>query len=583
MKGKKIHSLKWKLISVMLLYWVLPFLVIIATMGLYMLSRQEKNQLERLVIQAELNAETSAERLGGVITDSRQATYDRVLYEKYKAHKCAGEVGERIFHNAALSYLDSQFAHKKNSVFTVLLLKEEPYNQKYYTCYNYRTGGSYQMIQDFFNEDSEKIQEVAETLGTAVRFVKCGDGLYLVRNMVDRSFEAWSILVTRVNMDYCFETLTTSWEEFASCVQIDGKEILSTGREQADWDKIKDVEIRKKGGYALRKSDIYVYSGAEENDFDLKFLLQTTQKKLFTPLYGYLYVVLTMVLFLIPMLLLFLWLSRKYLSRPVKEMMECAENIEKGDLGYQLNTSTGSLEFEYLRESMNRMSSQLKYQFDHIYEEELALRDAKIMALQSHINPHFMNNTLEIINWEARLSGNDKVSRMIEALSTLLDAAIDRKRLPEVRLSEEMVYVKAYFYITSQRLGRRLEVINHLPEEMMGLMVPRLIMQPIIENAIEHGIVPRGGGRVWLEGERDGDYLYLKIINDGEFTKEDAGKVARLLAPDYDTSKESSGNLGIANVNQRLRILYGENCGLTIQEYEEDKTISVLTILVGAC
>ena len=59
------------------------------------------------------------------------------------------------------------------------------------------------------------------------------------------------------------------------------------------------------------------------------------------------------------------------------------------------------------------MSGRLKYQFDHIYEEELALKDARIMALQSHINPHFMNNTLEIINWEARLAGNDKVSEMI--------------------------------------------------------------------------------------------------------------------------------------------------------------------------
>ena len=87
----------------------------------------------------------------------------------------------------------------------------------------------------------------------------------------------------------------------------------------------------------------------------------------------------------------------------------------------------------------------LKYQFDHIYEEELALKDARIMALQSHINPHFMNNTLEIINWEARLAGNDKVS--IRSLGTLLDAALDRKKQPEVPLKEELTYVKAYLFI----------------------------------------------------------------------------------------------------------------------------------------
>lgn len=77
-----------------------------------------------------------------------------------------------------------------------------------------------------------------------------------------------------------------------------------------------------------------------------------------------------------------------------------AKEIESGNLGYQLEKNTRSQEFEYLRESYNHMSKTLKYQFDHIYEEELALRDARIMALQSHINPHFMNNTLEIINKE---------------------------------------------------------------------------------------------------------------------------------------------------------------------------------------
>lgn len=260
--------------------------------------------------------------------------------------------------------------------------------------------------------------------------------------------------------------------------------------------------------------------------------------------------------------------------------MESAEQIQNGNLGYQLETDMGSQEFEYLRESFNQMSERLKYQFDHIYEEELALRDARIMALQSHINPHFMNNTLEIINWEARLSGNEKISRMIEALSTLLDAAIDRRRVPEISLSEEMIHVNAYLYITSQRLGKRLKVEKELPEEIMWIQVPRLILQPIIENAIEHGIVPRGSGKIVIRGQRQENYLYIDIINDGEFTEEDERKVKRLLSPDYDTSQESSGNMGIANVNQRLKIIYGESCGLCLHSCGQDQTCSTLTILV---
>ena len=160
---------------------------------------------------------------------------------------------------------------------------------------------------------------------------------------------------------------------------------------------------------------------------------------------------------------------------------------------------------------------------------------------------------------------------MIEALSTLMDAAIDRRKLPEVPLSEEMIHVNAYLYITEQRLGKRLTVEKELPEEIMGIAVPRLILQPIIENAIEHGIVPRGGGRIVIRGRREENYLYLEIINEGEFTEEDEERVKRLLALDYDTSRESSGNMGIANVNQRLKILYGESCGLCVRRCAEEE------------
>ena len=132
------------------------------------------------------------------------------------------------------------------------------------------------------------------------------------------------------------------------------------------------------------------------------------------------------------------------------------------------------------------MSARLQTQFDCLYQEELARRDAQIKALQAHINPHFLNNTLESINWQARMSGDVKASRMIEALSTVLDAALDRKGMPEVPLSEEMRYVNAYLYIVTQRFGERLKVDIDLPGALMGCRVPRLILQPVIENAVEH-------------------------------------------------------------------------------------------------
>ena len=93
------------------------------------------------------------------------------------------------------------------------------------------------------------------------------------------------------------------------------------------------------------------------------------------------------------------------------------------------------------------MSARLQYQIDKIYTEELALKDARIMALQAQINPHFLNNALEIINWEARINENYKVSRMIENLSVMLEATMDRRHRRFITLEEEMSYVEAYLFI----------------------------------------------------------------------------------------------------------------------------------------
>ena len=119
-------------------------------------------------------------------------------------------------------------------------------------------------------------------------------------------------------------------------------------------------------------------------------------------------------------------------------------------------------------------------------------------ALQSQINPHFLNNTLEIINWEARMAGDDRVSAMIEALSTMMGAVLDRDGRNQIPLKEELSYVDAYLFIINERLGGGLQVEREIEEEAAKIPVPRLILQPIVENAVEHDITPNRGGKLTL-------------------------------------------------------------------------------------
>lgn len=575
MKNRERHSIKWKMLALVLVCWLLPFILILGVMGYYLLTNQADNQARQLTSQLVMNDQICGERLDAAISASRKASYDRTVYQAYDSFS-KNDDGYYSFYTKGQSYIREQYGSYKAFTATVLWLYDNP-GKLNCSVYNERTGGGYDQINTYWEQDHEAVKAEAETLGTSIGFVYREGRLYMVRNLVDKNYRPWGVLLLRMNMDYCFEPLENFMEQMAVKINFDGNEVLLRGEEK-EFGGAPAFGAAPEGIYEFSNDNVYIHHTLKKDDYNLSTVLASPMGAGFSPFYGYRYVIIGMILFLVPILLLLWNMFRRHIDMPVNAMMDGARKIEKGELGHQLDYSAKSLEFQYLKDSFNHMSSQLKYQFDHIYEEELALRDARIMALQSHINPHFMNNTLEIINWEARMEGNIKVSKMIEALSTLMDAAIDRKKRPEVTLAEEMRYVDSYLYISAERLGKRLTIEKDLDEDLMECMVPRLILQPVIENAIEHGVVPMGRGNVCIRGYREGEYLYLEIENDGTMTEKEEERIKRLLAPDYDTSKESSGNMGIANVNQRLRILYGEECGLSLFRSDEARVIARLTI-----
>lgn len=410
-KEKRPSSIQWKMISIVLLYWVLPFILIIAGTGNFLMNRQEKAALEQLAAQLSMDDQISIERLDSAISDSRQATYDRTLYGYYNELR-KGQTDFIVTYNKGQYYMAKQFGKRKEISDSIFMIKSDPTVLKM-TNYNIPAGGSYRHLETFWDKDFDGVMELAETLDTSIGLYYNEGRLYLVRNLVDTAFVPWAVLVHRLNMNYCLEPLLKSYSNMDVRVKIDDQEVVSQGDETV-WNRVEELSGTE-AEYAVKGGRAYIYHTVKGSDFVISTVLTAETKAIFTPLFGYQYMILIMLAFLIPMILIFLMLAKKYLIRPLKIMVEHAREIENGNLGCQLEENTRSLEFESLRDSFNHMSKTLKYQFDHIYEEELALRDAKIMALQSHINPHFMNNTLEIINWEARLNGDEKVSKMIEA------------------------------------------------------------------------------------------------------------------------------------------------------------------------
>ena len=572
-RDKPASSLRWQMTVMMLAAWLVPVTLVLSVMGWYIADSLSVRTARSLYDQFEVSVRMCVDRLDSAVDASRLATYNPDITDAWRRYRAGGPYADLYWDTR--SFLNRQYRYDSRFRFTVLWFADEP-DRRGLSTITEIAGEGYAQVNRYWQSDHEAVKDFAASLDTSVGFLSRGDQLYLVRNLKSPSYQNIGTLVIALNQNYYFNDLAA----YPWCSN------LTIGFHD-------DVRVAVKGelispqGFTLNAMTLGILWNGEGNalwqslpgkGYTFTALAQVDGKALLSQFTGYRWLLFSMLVLLLPLLGLVFRFFRQRISRPIAAMMAGAKEIEAGALGHQMDYRADSREFQYLTESFNHMSGQLRHQFDRLYQEELALRDARIKALQAHINPHFLNNTLEIINWEARMNGNMKVSKMIEDLSTVLDAAIDRNKRPEVRLAEEMTYVTAYLHIIMERFGKRLTVDLDLPEALMDCLVPRLILQPVIENAVEHGIGPGGCGNITLRGRRSGSFLLLDIENDGGLTVEDERRIALLLSPDYDSARESGRNVGISNVNQRLRILYGPPCGLSITRVGENRVMARITI-----
>lgn len=555
------RSLRGQMTFIILLCWLLPMALAAGALGGYLTLGLGRQSRQAIGEQFQLNLQMGADRVESAVEASRLPSYDPELSGAWSQYIRDGNYAQ--LYRRCYTLFTRLYQSDSRFRYAVVFQPGDP-EEMSITVVNGSSGASERQVRDRWRGDLTAVAELAGGLDTAVGFLERDGQVYLVRNLMGHDYQPMGVLALALDLPYYFEDLfLLLW---ASSVSVE----LGA-----------DTSLTVKGDASPPAGEDTLEYAVKTRDFTLRGRAAVDYAVLLAGFGAYRWVLGAMGLSLLLLLLFTFRFFRRKISGPIDALMAGAADIQRGEWGQRIDCAAGSREFEYLTDSFNRMSAQLRTQFDCLYQEELARRDAQIKALQAHINPHFLNNTLESINWQVRMSGDVKASKMIEALSTVLDAALDRKGMPEVRLSEEMSYVNAYLYIVTQRFGERLTVDIDLPQALMDRKVPRLILQPVIENAVEHGIRPGGEGRVALRGRLRGDFLILEIENDGGLSPEDEAHIARLLAPDYDMAGEPSGNIGIANVNLRLRILYGPACGLAIFRGEGSAVIARLTVASG--
>lgn len=217
-------------------------------------------------------------------------------------------------------------------------------------------------------------------------------------------------------------------------------------------------------------------------------------------------------------------------------------------------------EIGQLHRTFRMMIQQIDELINENYAKQLTIKETQFKALQAQINPHFLYNTLESINWEAKMGGQPRISRMVEALGFLLRSSISQKE-SIVTLGYELDIINSYMAIQLIRFEERLIFEHHVPTHLHACLLPKLTLQPLVENAIHHALEPMVEPcHIAIRASVREDSLVLSVEDDGPgMTAEQLELVMRGEAP-------GRGNgIGLSNIRERLALAFGEGYGLHIE------------------
>ena len=219
------------------------------------------------------------------------------------------------------------------------------------------------------------------------------------------------------------------------------------------------------------------------------------------------------------------------------------------------------------------MVSKIDHLVKEVYQEKIAQKNAELEALQAQINPHFLYNTLDSISWMLMDIGADDISDVVVSLGDILKYSIHGKDVL-VPLNEEVQYIESYLCIQKNRLEDRLCTSMEIQKETRACMVPKLILQPMVENAILHGIEPmKDGGRVRITAGLEQQNLLITIEDNGPGMAPE--ELEQCRAAVYSESG-ATDSIGMRNVHRRLCLHFGKEYGLAIESRHQEGTIVTL-------
>ncbi len=263
------------------------------------------------------------------------------------------------------------------------------------------------------------------------------------------------------------------------------------------------------------------------------------------------------------------------ITKPLSKLQRLMEQAEAGNLAVRFN-SRYSDEVGSLGQSFNHMLEQIDQLIQQVYEEQQSKQNAELRILQEQIKPHFLYNTLDTISWLSRENGAEEVVHLVDALTNMFRVGLSKGR-ESITIKEEIRHVSSYLYIQQIRYSSKLSYSIEVSKELEGCLVPKLILQPLVENAIYHGVKQkREKGHISVNVCLDGGNVVLQVGDNGVGIE--ATKLALLQAQLTESSRSEESGFGLFYVNQQIKLNFGQAYGVVITSGQGTGTVVTITV-----
>jgi len=250
------------------------------------------------------------------------------------------------------------------------------------------------------------------------------------------------------------------------------------------------------------------------------------------------------------------------ITRPIRRLSQVTDQVSRGNLEVRSDVEAGA-EVGMLSDSLNAMIDKINELLDQVKKEQVSLRKAEFQILQSQINPHFLYNTLDAIVWLAESGEQKKVVNMVGSLSDFFRTSLNQGK-DIISIKEELQHVRSYLEIQQVRYQDILQYEIDVDEELFHNQIPKITIQPLVENALYHGIKNRRGmGNIRITAEKEKSFFIIHVEDNGIGMKADRlYEVKDAIKNKIPSQKDI---YGLYNVNERIRLNFGDRYGISIQ------------------